>query len=92
MLVVRGPAIEMLRPLEHSSGAPPDGRMIGIMLERLATAPSEQLHLPMPSDPRLRRMADWSPIPRTGLLCRNGRASLPRVSVPCSECCHAKPA
>ena len=41
MLVVRGPAIEMLRPLEHSSGAPPDGRMIGIMLERLATAPSE---------------------------------------------------
>ena len=41
MLVVRGLAIEMLRPLEHSSGAPPDGRMIGIMLERLATAPSE---------------------------------------------------
>ena len=39
--LVRELVIEMSRPLEHRGGAPPDGRMIGIMLERLATAPSE---------------------------------------------------
>lgn len=36
----------------------PDGRMIEIMLDRLATAPMEQLHLPVPSDRRLRQIAD----------------------------------
>jgi AraC-like DNA-binding protein len=36
----------------------PGGRMIGTMLDRLATAPVEQLHLPMPSDRRLRQIVD----------------------------------
>lgn len=36
----------------------PDGRMVAVMLDHLATAPVEQLHLPMPSDPRLRQIAD----------------------------------
>jgi AraC-like DNA-binding protein len=36
----------------------PDARMIGVMLERLADAPAEQSYLPIPSDPRLRKIAN----------------------------------
>jgi AraC-like DNA-binding protein/quercetin dioxygenase-like cupin family protein len=34
------------------------GRLIGTLLDELAQAPIEGLHLPMPQDPRLRRLAD----------------------------------
>ena len=36
----------------------PAGRMLQTMLDQLALAPVERLHLPMPSDERLRRLAD----------------------------------
>ncbi len=36
----------------------PEGRLLQTMLDRLAIAPVERLHLPMPSDPNLRRIAD----------------------------------
>lgn len=34
------------------------GRLISTLLDELAAAPIEALHLPMPQDPRLRRLAD----------------------------------
>jgi AraC-like DNA-binding protein len=34
-----------------------DGRMVRTMIDQLERAPLENLHLPMPSDPRLRRIA-----------------------------------
>ncbi len=34
------------------------GRLISTLLDELAVAPVEALHLPMPQDPRLRRLAD----------------------------------
>lgn len=34
------------------------GRLISTLLDELAQAPIEDLHLPMPQDPRLRRLAD----------------------------------
>ena len=34
----------------------PEGRLIAALLDELATAPVEDLHLPMPRDPRLRRL------------------------------------
>ena len=36
----------------------PNGRLIQTMLDRLITAPVERLHLPMPSDRRLRQIAN----------------------------------
>lgn len=36
----------------------PEGRLIATLLDELAVAPVEDLHLPMPRDPRLRRLAD----------------------------------
>jgi AraC-like DNA-binding protein len=36
----------------------PDGRLIQTMLDQLGRAPVESLHLPMPGDARLRRIAD----------------------------------
>lgn len=35
-----------------------EGRLIHTLLDELAAAPIEALHLPMPQDPRLRRLAD----------------------------------
>lgn len=43
-------------PLYEVDGA--QGRLIGTLLDELAQAPIEDLHLPMPLDPRLRRLAD----------------------------------
>ncbi|WAT26215.1 AraC family transcriptional regulator [Pseudomonas sp. GXZC] len=42
--------------LYDESGA--QGRLINTLLDELAAAPVEALHLPMPQDPRLRRLAD----------------------------------
>jgi AraC-like DNA-binding protein len=36
----------------------PEGRLIATLLDELAVAPVEDLHLPIPRDPRLRRLAD----------------------------------
>ena len=38
--------------------AGPDGRLVHTMLDQLTKAPLAHLHLPMPVDPRLRRIAD----------------------------------
>ncbi len=43
-------------PLYEEDGA--QGRLIRTLLDELAQAPIEDLHLPMPQDPRLRRLAD----------------------------------
>lgn len=43
-------------PLYEVDGA--QGRLINTLLDELAMAPIEHLHLPMPQDPRLRRLAD----------------------------------
>ena len=43
-------------PLYEEDGA--QGRLIRTLLDELAQAPIEDLHLPMPRDPRLRRLAD----------------------------------
>jgi AraC-like DNA-binding protein/quercetin dioxygenase-like cupin family protein len=56
--LLRELVIEISHLPSHYNVDGPDGRMIGTMLDRLATAPVEQLHLPMPSDRRLRRIAD----------------------------------
>lgn len=49
-------AVSRLPLLYDREGAP--GRLIHTMLDQLATAPVELLHLPLPADPRLRRIAD----------------------------------
>ncbi|WP_248731049.1 helix-turn-helix transcriptional regulator [Pseudomonas sp. MWU13-2517] len=43
-------------PLYDVDGA--EGRLINTLLDELTEAPIEALHLPMPQDPRLRRLAD----------------------------------
>ena len=43
-------------PMYEEDGA--QGRLIRTLLDELAQAPIEDLHLPMPRDPRLRRLAD----------------------------------
>ena len=48
-------AVSRLPPLYDGEGAP--ARLINTMLDELAVAPVERLHLPLPSDPRLRRIA-----------------------------------
>lgn len=49
-------AVSRLPALYDCDGAP--GRLVQTMLDELATAPIEHLHLPLPGDPRLRRIAD----------------------------------
>ena len=49
-------AVSRLQPLYDRDG--PAGRLVHTMLDELAVAPIEQLHLPLPSDPRLRKIAD----------------------------------
>jgi len=48
--------VSRLPPLYDCDG--PTGRLIQTMLDQLATAPVERLHLPLPTDSRLRRIAD----------------------------------
>jgi AraC-like DNA-binding protein len=48
--------VSRLPPLYDCAG--PHGRLIQTMLDQLANAPVERLHLPVPTDPRLRRIAD----------------------------------
>lgn len=48
--------VAKLPPLYDREGA--QGRLTQTMLDELAAAPVERLHLPLPSDPRLRRIAD----------------------------------
>lgn len=49
-------AVSRLPPLYDRDGPP--GHLIQTMLDQLVTAPVERLHLPLPADPRLRRIAD----------------------------------
>ncbi len=44
-------------PLFYEEGGAND-RLMSVLLDEIATAKVEDLHLPMPSDPRLRRLAD----------------------------------
>ena len=48
-------AVSRIPPLYEVDGA--DGRMVRTVIDQLERAPTESLHLPMPSDPRLRRIA-----------------------------------
>lgn len=48
--------VARLPPLYDRDG--PQGRLTHTMLDELAAAPVERLHLPLPSDPRLRKIAD----------------------------------
>ena len=52
-LLIRAATLPLLYE-EHGSNA----RMLSVLLDELAVAKMENLHLPMPSDPRLRRVAD----------------------------------
>jgi AraC-like DNA-binding protein len=56
--LLRELVIEISHLPNHYDADGPDGRMIATMLDRLAAAPVEQMHVPMPSDRRLRRIAD----------------------------------
>jgi len=49
---------EMSRLPKQSDADGPDARLIGILIDRLASAAVERLHLPMPLDRRLRQIAD----------------------------------
>ncbi|WP_332909404.1 AraC family transcriptional regulator [Shimwellia pseudoproteus] len=51
--------------LERTAALPEDydtrggqGRLMTVLLDEIVAAPQEQLHLPMPADPRLRKLAD----------------------------------
>lgn len=48
--------VSKLPPLYDVAG--PQGRLTRTMLDELSVAPVERLHLPLPNDPRLRRIAD----------------------------------
>lgn len=52
-LIFRCSMLPALYPLEG-----PEARLAAVLLDNLATAPVELLHLPMPADPRLRKMAE----------------------------------
>ncbi|WP_206244112.1 AraC family transcriptional regulator [Novosphingobium terrae] len=55
-------AVSELPPLYDETGPP--APLIQTMLNELATAPVEQLHLPVPADPRLRKVTDgWAADP-----------------------------
>ena len=56
--LLREMVIEMARLPPLYDGAGPAGRLVRTMLDQLAVAPTEHLHLPLPSDSRLRRIAD----------------------------------
>ena len=56
--LLREIAIEISHLPKHSEVDGPDARLIGILIDRLASASVERLHLPMPLDRRLRQMAD----------------------------------
>jgi len=56
--LLRELVIEISHLPAHCDVDGPDSRMIGVLLDRLATVPVEQLHLPMPSDRRLRKIAE----------------------------------
>jgi AraC-like DNA-binding protein/quercetin dioxygenase-like cupin family protein len=56
--LLRELVIEVSHLPNHYDVDGPGGRMIATMLDRLAIAPVEQLHLPMPSDRRLRQIVD----------------------------------
>ncbi len=49
-------AASNLPPLYDRDGPP--GRLVQTMLDELVVAPVERLHLPLPADPRLRKIAD----------------------------------
>lgn len=48
--------VAALPALYHRDG--PEGRLVRTMLDTLAAAPVERLHLPLPTDPRLRKIAE----------------------------------
>lgn len=52
-LLLKAAGMPRLYPLNG-----PEQRLIATLLDELAAAPVEDLHLPMPRDPRLRRLAD----------------------------------
>ncbi len=56
--LLREIVIEISHLPHHYDINGPNRRLIGTMLDRLAIAPVEQLHLPMPSDGRLRQIAE----------------------------------
>ncbi len=56
--LLREIVIEISHLPKYSDVDGPDARLIGIMIDRLATASVERLHLPMPSDRHLRQIAD----------------------------------
>jgi AraC-like DNA-binding protein len=56
--LLREIVIELSHLPKDSDGYEPDAQLIGIMIDRLATASVERLHLPMPSDRHLRQIAD----------------------------------
>jgi AraC-like DNA-binding protein/mannose-6-phosphate isomerase-like protein (cupin superfamily) len=56
--LLREIVIEISHLPKYSGVDGPDARLIGIMIDRLATASLERLHLPMPSDRHLRQIAD----------------------------------
>ena len=43
---------------EHYDVDGPDGRIVSVIFDELAAAPVEDLRLPIPSDPRLKKLAD----------------------------------
>jgi len=43
---------------EHYDVDGPDGRIVSVILDQLAAAPVEDLRLPIPSDPRLKKLTD----------------------------------
>lgn len=49
-------AVARLPPLYDREG--PEGRLVQTMLDRLKVAPVERLHLPLPADARLRKIAE----------------------------------
>jgi AraC-like DNA-binding protein len=56
--LLREIVIELSHLPKYADGYDPDPQLIAIMINRLATASVERLHLPMPSDRHLRQIAD----------------------------------
>lgn len=52
-LIIRCATLPALYPLDC-----PEARLVMVLLDELAIAPVEHLHLPMPVDPRLRKIAE----------------------------------
>ena len=71
-----------LPALYEEGGA--NARLVAVLLDELAAAQIEDLHLPMPADPRLRRIAEWmmaSPADRSTLDVWARRAGLSERSL-----------